>query len=81
MPEMSVEFEVYCGTCNEGLCNNTDTRSSHRRGMNQIVVEACPKCSERSKEEGRDEIRDGELAEALNRISELEDLIAESTPT
>jgi hypothetical protein len=44
MPELSVEFEVFCGTCKNGLCNKTEVRSSLRRSMPQITVEVCDRC-------------------------------------
>ena len=40
----AVEFEVYCGTCGAGLCNESDTRKSRSRGYLQVIVNACPEC-------------------------------------
>lgn len=77
MPNFTLDFEVFCGTCGAGMCGETDTRESHRRGMPQATVNACSKCMENAKDEGRDEIRDGELAKALERIEELEEQLEE----
>lgn len=46
MPSFNVEvdFEVLCGTCGEGLCNQSDTRTSRTRSANQVTVDVCPKC-------------------------------------
>ena len=44
MPSFELEFEVFCGTCGDGLCMQSDTRTSHRRSMPQVTVEACRKC-------------------------------------
>ena len=49
MPEMEVEFEVLC-ECGTGLCGQT--RTSHRRGMPQVVVDPCEKCLDRARSEG-----------------------------
>lgn len=42
--EVSVDFEVYCGTCGAGLCDVSDTRKSRNRGYLQVTVDACPDC-------------------------------------
>lgn len=70
--QIDVEFEVFCGTCGAGLCYESDTRTSRNRQFPQVTVNACPKCIEAALERGRDEIREGELTEALDRIHELE---------
>ncbi len=63
MPSFDVEFEVFCGTCGAGLCNQSDTRKSRTRGENQVTVEACQACIEAATQPLRD------------RIEELEQLI------
>lgn len=50
--DVDVDFEVYCAKCGAGLCNQSDTRSSHRRGMPQVSVEPCERCLEDAREEG-----------------------------
>ena len=57
----TVEFEVYCGTCGRGLCNQSST-SEGRRGW-KVEVEACPNCVERAHEEGYSEGYDEALAD------------------
>lgn len=42
--EVSVDFEVYCGTCGAGLCSESDTRRSRGRNYLQVTVNACPNC-------------------------------------
>jgi hypothetical protein len=54
MPAFEVEFEVYCGTCGNGLCRESDTRKSRNRGENQVVVNVCPKCMKEKQEEIED---------------------------
>ena len=66
MPSFDVEFEVFCGTCGAGLCNQSDTRKSRTRGENQVTVEACEKCMYDAK------------SPLLERIEELEHLLEEA---
>lgn len=40
----SIDFEVFCGTCGEGLCLESTTRLSRNRGHAQVEVNACPSC-------------------------------------
>jgi hypothetical protein len=68
-----VDFEVFCGTCGAGLCGQSDTRQSRSRNHPQVTVEACGKCMENAKEEGRSS-RDDEVVELENRIRELESM-------
>lgn len=48
--EVEIDFEVFCAECAAGICNKADTRKSHRRGANQITVEACNCMTQRIKE-------------------------------
>jgi hypothetical protein len=66
--EVDIDFEVFCGTCGAGLCNQTDTRKSYGRGILQVTVDACQKCMDRVRDEAYDELQ--------SRLVELEDLIA-----
>jgi hypothetical protein len=66
MPSFEVEFEVFCGTCGAGLCNQSDTRKSRRRGENQVTVEVCQTCIEKAETPLRE------------RIEELEQLLEEA---
>lgn len=61
-----VNFEVFCGTCGAGLCNQSDTRKSRYRQADQVTVEVCQRCIDRAGEPLRD------------RIEELEQLLAEA---
>ena len=64
MPDFTLEFEVYCGTCGEGLCNESNTRTSHRRSMPQVTVNACPVCIER---------KDDEIAALKSQLEDLQE--------
>lgn len=55
MPELGLEFEVFCGGCGAGLCGNCTEGKTRGRGMPFITVEPCEKCLEKAKEEGRSE--------------------------
>lgn len=57
MPELAVDFEVYCA-CGEGLCGLTST-SPGQYGRGQFVtVEPCPKCMEKADDAGYDKGHD-----------------------
>ena len=43
MPELRVEFEVWC-SCGEGLCGQTTTKLG--RSGPEIVIEPCSKCKD-----------------------------------
>lgn len=66
MPSFDVEFEVFCGTCGAGICNQSDTRKSRTRGENQVTVEVCKKCVE------------AETQPLKDRIEELEQLLEDA---
>lgn len=65
MPELSLEFEVFCGRCGNGLCNNTRETQSRGRHMPGIQVDPCEKCLESEKEAGHDEGYDKGYNEGL----------------
>ena len=71
--EAEIEFEVFCGTCNAGLCNQSDTRHSKMRGALQLTVEACANCIDNARREGMEVTE----AEAQKTIDELESRITE----
>lgn len=60
---VNVDFEVYCGTCGEGLCMLTDIGITHNRRQLFIKVAVCPKCMSE---------KDDEIKELQLRITELE---------
>lgn len=65
----SIDFEVICGTCGAGLCNNTNIRYSNNRKMPQVVVEVCEDCLQKK----QDEITD--LQQEVNELEkEIDDL-------
>ena len=46
--DVDVDFEVFCGRCGAGLCNQSTTRSSVRRRLPQIEIEPCSTCEEQA---------------------------------
>lgn len=72
---ITFEFEVFCGSCGAGLCQQSDTRESKNRRTPQVTVDACVKCLESAEHDGRIEA-ESEFAEEredlLSKISELE---------
>lgn len=48
-----LEFEVFCGKCGEGLCNQSETGNTPRRGAPFVRVQPCEVCLDRAKDEGR----------------------------
>jgi hypothetical protein len=48
MPEMSIDFSVYC-SCGEGLCYQTAVNG------NVVTIDPCQKCLSRTKEESHQE--------------------------
>jgi|GEM_PF-3067867 len=72
--QADIEFEVFCGTCGAGLCNVSDTRESRNRRIPQVTVEACAKCMENAKDEGRREAE----TEYEQQLSDLRAELAEA---
>lgn len=71
MPSFTIDFEVYCADCGEGLCNQSETRKSRQRQEDQVTVAACQKCVEAAFERGSDS-RDSELADLMDQIKDLQ---------
>ena len=67
---VDIDFEVLCGTCGAGLCNESDTRKSRGRNYLQVTVNACPKCIGEKEEEI--ESLKAEIKELEDRIYSLE---------
>ena len=65
----TVDFEVFCGTCGEGLCSESSTRKSRSRGYLQVEVNACPSCIR-----GKDE----EIQALKQQIEELNEKLEEN---
>ena len=42
----SLEFEVFCSRCGDGLCRNATVKGT------KVYIEPCERCLERAKEEG-----------------------------
>lgn len=65
----TVDFEVFCGTCGEGLCSESSTRKSRSRGYLQVEVNTCPSCIERKDEEI--EALKQQIEELTSQVEEL----------
>lgn len=66
----TVDFEVFCGTCGEGLCSESSTRKSRNRGYAQVEVNACPNCM-KEKDDEIERLND-EIENLKEQIGELE---------
>jgi RNase P subunit RPR2 len=64
---ISLDFEVFCGTCGAGLCNQSNTRHSRSRSYAQVTVDVCENCLENARQEIRSDLE--------NQIQELQDRI------
>lgn len=71
--EVEVDFEVFCGTCGDGLCGQSEGRQSRNRAYPQVTVEVCQKCVESAKDELNDQIY-----ELKERLVELEIALGEA---
>lgn len=65
--KVDIDFEVYCGTCGAGLCNESDTRMSRNRNYTQVTVNACPFWMKE---------KDNEISDLQYQIKELEKELA-----
>lgn len=52
MPTLGLEFEVYCASCGEGLCNNCEEGTTKGRNMPIIKIEPCSKCIDAAEDAG-----------------------------
>jgi len=53
VPTLELEFEVFCGGCGTGLCNNaTEGSNNHSQ---YISVDPCENCLATAREEGKTE--------------------------
>jgi len=68
-----IDFEVYCGTCGTGLCNQSDG-SNEQKGP-RVTVEVCPYCRDEAKSEGHAEGHDEAVNEKQIIINSLEEKI------
>lgn len=41
---ISLDVEIYCGTCGKGLCSQSTATKTKSRRLDAIDVEACPYC-------------------------------------
>ena len=64
MPEVTVDVEVYCAKCGEGLCNQTESTRTRRRQEPAFLVAPCEKCLQDAYDRGFDAGYDKAQAEA-----------------
>jgi hypothetical protein len=50
--EVTVNIEVFCASCGQGLCNMTTNVKNRRTGDSFFEVEACDVCLDSAKQEG-----------------------------
>ena len=54
MPSIEAEFELFCGGCRAGICNNATEGKTKGRGMPYFEIEPCDACLEKARDEGKD---------------------------
>ena len=52
---VTVDFEVFCGTCGEGLCSSSKGGQTKRRGTPFVSVDVCSRCMEKEFDRGRND--------------------------
>ena len=62
MPEFTIEFEVWCGTCGQGLCRLTSVSGD------VVTIDACPGCME---------IKDDEISALEDEVATLNNTVEE----
>lgn len=63
MPAFDVEFEVYCNTCGDGLCGDSQVANTRNRNALSVRVNACPSCMEK---------KDDEITELQGQLTAVE---------
>lgn len=72
MPEVAFNIEVYCGTCGEGLCNQTEFVKTRTRYEPSLRVEACKRCLDQAKDEGYNDGYQSGYQEARDQVEDVE---------
>ena len=67
---ISLDFEVFCGTCGAGLCNQSSTRHSKSRLAAQVTVDVCGNCLEEARQEIRDDL-ETQIQDLYDRLTRL----------
>lgn len=53
MPEITIEFDMYCAKCGKGLCNQTEVcPPSHSKSGISVHVEPCERCIDEALDQG-----------------------------
>lgn len=50
MPELEVNFDVYCASCGAGLCGNTTVSQGRYRA--KLEIEPCDECITKANQDG-----------------------------
>jgi hypothetical protein len=71
VPSFELEFEIYCGKCGAGLCNNGETTnpSGYYQRSYRLDIEPCQKCLDDATQEAKDEV----ITEYEAKIEELQE--------
>ena len=63
MPDVSIDVEVFCASCGDGLCNQTESTTGQRRGQPQFRVLPCERCLMAARSDGYNEGHEEAVAE------------------
>ena len=54
MATVTIDFEVFCGTCGAGLCSSSKGGNTQKRGAPFVSVDACSTCMKKEFDRGHD---------------------------
>lgn len=67
--EIDVDFEVFCGGCGAGICNNSTGGQTKQRGHPYVKVNPCEKCLAEASDKGYEKgFLDGEAQGEKNMM-------------
>lgn len=69
--DLEIDFEVFCGNCNAGLCMESTTRHSRNRRFPQVTVNLCPTCEKQLKDQISD--LENEVSRLTTQIEALQE--------
>lgn len=52
MPDVTINIEIYCDRCGDGLCNQSTFTTTRMRREPSFRIEPCKKCLEAAKQDG-----------------------------
>ncbi len=71
MPELSVDFEVFCAGCGAGLCGNCTVGRTRGRQIPCVTIEPCERCIDKANNKGFEEGHDKGWTEAKAEREEV----------